>query len=429
MELEERRLSTDQIRIGMFVSGLDRPWIETPFLMQGFLVQSQHEIDTLRRYCDYVVIDIKKGRPAKSYATTISPSAPPATRRRHGPTAKHGWLAERRKSMEKRLLARRKTYRDTVLIEDEVPTARAVHDQVSHLTTSILDDIRAGRKLDAARVNETVQPLLESILRNMDAFFWISQLRRQSDQAYMHAINCCALAIAFGRHLGFPESVLHMLGVGGLLFDVGPVEAPSAAFSKPESITEAQARALDEHVSSTLDVLQQGNGLNPEILTMVRSHHERYDGGGRPDGLAGADIPLFARMLAIIDCYDALSSNRNDGSPKTPHLALQSLYKWRRSMFQKELVEQFLQCLGVYPTGSLVELMTGEVGIVMAQNHARRLRPKVMVLLGPDKTPYAEYQVVDLMDQPDDADSPGQVDIVRSLEPGAYGISSTELYL
>ena len=331
--------------------------------------------------------------------------------------------------MERELLEKRIVYRDTTPMEKEVPVARKVHAQVSQLAVSILRDLRAGHKLDVTRVNDTVQPMLESILRNMDAFFWISQLRRRGDEAYEHAINCCALAIAFGRHLGFPESVLRTLGIGGLLFDIGGISPPPGVFGKTGAMSEEEGSVLREHVQSSLELLRDSHDLNPEVLVMVRYHHERYDGAGQPDGLSGADIPLFARMLAIIDSYDALSSRRGAGAPQTPHAALQSLYRLRYSLFQKELVEQFLQCLGVYPTGSLVELVTGEVGIVMAQNQARRLRPKVMMLLGPDKRPYSRYKVIDLMDQPEEINAPGQVDIVHSLEPGAYGISSTELYL
>jgi len=429
MELEERRVSVDQLTIGMYVSGLDRPWIETPFLMQGFVVRTQQEIDTLQRYCDYVIIDVAKGRPAEEYMESLPSSVLRAAQRRRATVETRGRQAERRKFMERQLLARQVAYQDTVPMEKEVPAAREVHGQVAELSKTILSDIRAGHKLDVGRVNKIVQPMLESILRNMDAFFWISQLRRQGEEAYEHAINCCALAIAFGRHLGFPESVLRTLGVGGLLFDVGAVGPPGAAFAAPNALSEDQARAVREHVMSSLTLLRDSPDLNSEVLVMVRSHHERHDGSGQPDGLAGNDIPLFGRMLAIIDTYDALSSRRANGMPQTPHAALQSLYRWRHSLFQKELVEQFLQCLGVYPTGSLVELVTGEVGIVMAQNEARRLRPKVMMLLGPDKKPYPRYKVVDLMDQPEDINATGQIDIVHSLEAGAYGISSTELYL
>ena len=155
---------------------------------------------------------------------------------------------------------------------------------------------------------------------------------------------------------------------------------------------------------------------------------ERFDGSGYPSGLEGTHTPVYGRMAAIIDCYDAMISVRPYSSAVSPYTALQEIYNWRNKYFQEELVEQFLQCLGAFPTGTLVEMHSGEVGIVMAQNRTRRMSPKVMLLLDASKQHLPEYLVVDLMNQPHEY-SENPMTIVRGLDPGAYDIDPTEFYL
>jgi HD-GYP domain-containing protein (c-di-GMP phosphodiesterase class II) len=161
------------------------------------------------------------------------------------------------------------------------------------------------------------------------------------------------------------------------------------------------------------------------VRDIVGSHHERFDGGGYPQGLAGAAIPLAARMAAIIDTYDALCTPRPYREAVSRHHALREIYAGRDSAFQGELVEQFQSCLGVYPTGSLVELTSGEIAIVMVQNHARRLLPRVAVLTTREKAPLDDFRIVDLMRQVGHEN----VEVGRSLPPGSHGIDPKEFFL
>jgi HD-GYP domain-containing protein (c-di-GMP phosphodiesterase class II) len=176
-------------------------------------------------------------------------------------------------------------------------------------------------------------------------------------------------------------------------------------------------------------VLEESGIKGDWIRGMVASHHERHDGSGYPEGLAGNRIPLAGRIGGIIDTYDALASKRPHSSGVARHEALQAIYRAAGRLYQVEVVEQFLQCLGVYPTGSLVELNTGQVGVVMAQNQARRLRPRLMLLLTADKQPYSPYQDIDLMADGAADDDPDAMQIVAALEPGAYGLDPADLYL
>ena len=164
------------------------------------------------------------------------------------------------------------------------------------------------------------------------------------------------------------------------------------------------------------------------MINIALTHHERFDGSGYPNGIMGTMIPVYGRMAGIIDVYDAMTSKRPYSEAIAQHAALQKIYNWRNKFFQDELVEQFLQCLGVYPTGSLVEMNTGEVGIVLSQNRTQRLKPKIMMLLDADKSRYENYKIVDLMTQASDA-SGHVMNIAAGLDPGAYGIDASEFYL
>jgi HD-GYP domain-containing protein (c-di-GMP phosphodiesterase class II) len=218
------------------------------------------------------------------------------------------------------------------------------------------------------------------------------------------------------------------LATGGLLLDVGMTEIPEHVHNASEPLSTEVFWSVKKHVVGSLRIMAEAGIHNSDVHDMIASHHERFDGSGYPDGLSGTRIPLFGRMAAVVDSFDAMTSQRAFQSATSRHEALQQIYKCHDTLYQRDIVEQFLQCMSIYPTGSLVELNTGEVGIVVAQNHARRLRPQVMLLLDSNKQPYERYPTVDLLSynekQPVQA-----MDIIASPEPGAYGLDPTELYL
>ena len=231
--------------------------------------------------------------------------------------------------------------------------------------------------------------------------------------------------MTFGRHLGLPRESLLSLGTGALLFDIGNSKLPEGLLNKPGRLSPDEFQVMKQHVEFGTEIVRKIQGSGMEMIDMVRAHHERFDGSGYPLGTRGADIPLFGRIAGILDCYDAITSDRSYQRAISPHQALRVLYNARNAGFQEELVEQFIQCLGVYPTGSLVELVSGEVGIVIAQNRVRRLRPKIMLILDQNKVVLNNFETVDL-----DRETPGKdLEIATVLDPGTYGINPKEYYL
>jgi HD-GYP domain-containing protein (c-di-GMP phosphodiesterase class II) len=268
--------------------------------------------------------------------------------------------------------------------------------------------------------------LVHSVLRSADAFLYIEGLRKHDSYSYSHAISASALAAAFGRHMGFAHETIISLAAGGLLMDIGKMRLPASLLNYQGTLSSSEVELVRSHVQHGLDILAHSKITDPDVLNIVRSHHERHDGSGYPLGRKGTAIPIAARLLGIIDAYDAMASVRPYRPANSRHQALQHIYGARDALFQAEMVEQFLVCLGTYPTGSLVELSSGEIAVVMAQNHVRRLRPRVVIVSTPSKQPLHEFRVFDLMEQPEMKDA---TEIVRSLASGEFGIDVAEFFL
>ena len=407
MAVDERRLAVAELRPGMFVSRLDRDWLGTPFPIQGFHLDSQDDIDLVARYCRFVYIDVQAQAPGPRRALlTLEGSLVGGTP-----------------------LRRVLPYPVRASVREELPRAIAAQDEVLKLAADIELDLRAGRSISPERLQASIEPLVASVLRNPDSVFWLLGLVRRDRYLHSHALNCSALAAALGRHLAMPRTMLVELAMGAFLLDVGMTSLEPALLEAPAPLAQDDEATVRGHVQAGLDILDTAGLASQTVREMLAYHHERHDGSGYPHGLAGEAIPLAARLAGLVDSYDAMASARPHRPAHAPHAVLQLLYRERGRRYQEEVIEQFMQCLGVYPTGSLVELSNGEVAVVMAQNQARRLRPRVMVLLDSDKQRYPRFHDIDLMQMDEDASGRPAVVIAAALPPGAYGLDSAELFL
>ena len=407
----DRKVNVAYLKEGMYVSNLDRPWIDTPFLLEGFLIKSEEDIIALNQYCTYVYIDIDRGIGASEYIE--------AAPRLKTNSYLERFLQDNKKKVE---------YKNTRPTKEEIPEAKTALESASNQVAHIMEDVKAGKNLNIVAVRGIVEPILDSIIRNSEAYMWLTMMQKKSSYTYSHSVDNCALAIAFGRFMGLPKKDLRTLAIGLLMMDMGNVRVPEDILNKKGRLTEAEYRIVRKHVNHGVDILKNTNGMNEDIINIALTHHERFDGSGYPNALQGTQILVYGRMAAIIDCYDAMTSNRPFSAAKSPYSALQNIYNWRGSAFQPELIEQFLQCMGVYPTGSLVEMTNGSVAIVLEQNLTQRMRPKIMLILDEDKQHLMEYKTVDLATTFEDA-SRMPMNIYRGLDPGSYGIDPTEYYL
>lgn len=413
VRLEERMVAISDLRVGMYVCRLDRDWVGTPFLLQGLMVESKDDIATLAGLCSHVFVDITMGLAPDEGRQLLERAplrAPPVRKlREYGPGEIEGLLGSAR-------------YADTVTFEDELDQAAEAQAGVAAFATKILDDVRDGRPVSVEDVRVAMEPMVRSVVRNADAFLWVEMLRKRGDYDYHHAISCSALTAAFGRHVGFPEDLLLDIASGALLLDIGKLRLERGLLEVQGPLDDAGQRAMREHVALGVQVLDDGDSVPSHVREMILTHHERVDGSGYPGRLGGDRIPLLGRIAAVVDGYDAMISDRPYRKGLGRHMALKELYAARGEHYASEVVEQFMQCMSVYPVGSLLELNTGEVAIVMAQNSARRLMPKVMVLTTADKQILDNFMSVDLIVRDD-------LRIVAPLPHGAYGLDPVELYL
>ncbi len=355
----KKKVEVQDLRIGMYVSELDRPWRETPFLFQGFEIRTQEELEQLRRLCRYVYIEV----PEEHGGTRAPVSARPGSERQPprplslGPGGTSGF-----KVLEKFLPGGRyhqPRYPDRVSLEEEMPQAREVERKTRTLIYTMMDDVRLGRSLDSAGAKQVIAEMVESILRNPDALTCLTQLKNKDEYTALHSLRVAILALAFGRHLELAPEELHILGLGALLHDIGKLNVPAEILNKPGALTEAEFEIMKRHVPLGVALLENTRGIPAAAIDVARYHHERYDGSGYTSGIPGEAVGLFAAIGAIVDCYDAITSDRAYHAGLSAYEALGKMYEWRRKDFHPRLVEQFIQCLGIFPIGSVVELNTG----------------------------------------------------------------------
>lgn len=398
-----KRITADELEIGMYVSRLDRPWRETPFLFQGFHIAEAAEIKEIKEQTRYVYILV----PDEEIEVGSMPQAAAADPGRYD--EKHA----RRASTQ---------------MEQELPVARKSHAEIAGLVEEIETALESKEELDMPRIRHTISYMVKSIQRNPDAYIWLTRIKRYSSYAYNHSLSASVWATAFGRQMELDQNTLNDIAVGALLMDVGLTNVPNEILQKTSRLTHDEWEVVKLHVRDGMDMLQGTPGITPEIMQLIASHHERLDGSGYPRGLRGGAIPLLGQMAGVVDFYTAITMPRPYMKAVSPSAALQLLYKQRDKYFSEKLVNGFIQTLSTYPTGSLVELNTGEVGIVSSQNPGWLLRPKIILLLDPDKQPYGSYPVLNLLEEL--TDQRGQpLYVVRSLAEGEYNIDIDQISL
>ena len=406
----KKEVPVEQLQFGVYISELDRPWTDTPFVFQGFVLEDEKQLETLKKYCKKVYVDPEK-----------STDLPDRSQLKTAPVGKKSdsVLAS---------ITRKVVYEEKVSVDVELPAARAAQSKTEVALRDVLDTVRAGKVIDAPRVREAVTSMTDSVVRNPDAMLLLSKMKEKSDYSHDRAIGVSIYMITFGRFLQLPREQLDLLGMLGLLQDVGKMRLPAGLLEKKEKLTEEERKLCHSHLEQSIAILKETPGLPPELPALAALHHERFDGSGYPEGLKGQEIGLFGSIAGMIDCFDALTRQRPYADALSPSNALSKLYDWRDVQFDGALVQQLIQCIGIYPVGAAVELNTGEIGIVIAQNLVRRLQPRVMVVLDAKGAPIRPQKILDLVKEPKAGpDLPYR--IKRTLEKGSVALDVAEFFL
>lgn len=424
----KKKIQVSEAVKGMYVAELDRPWRDTPFLFQGFEITSSKELQQLSEYCNHIIIDTEQGLDVNPMheAAGINAAPPIQTEPVNGnvPTI----ISEEavKETVEAVRTRKQLRYQDQTTLEEELQTAREVESKTRNMIYEIMEDVRLGRSINAAGAKEVVGQMTESIVRNPDAIVCFSQLKNKDEYTALHSLRVCILALVFGRHLDLPVDTMNILGMGALLHDVGKMKIPLDLLNKPGRLTDEEFEIIKSHVPLGVEILEQTSGIPKAAVDVARFHHERFDGSGYTGGRTGQEISLFGQIGGIVDCYDAITSDRSYHVGMSSHEALRRMYEWRSRNFDPGMIEQFIQCMGVYPIGSLVEMSTGSIGVVATINRARRLRPKVIIVLTAEKQPMESPKIIDLLETDTCEDTGKKLEITRVLPSGAHGIKPTD---
>ena len=420
------KIRVRDLRFGMYVSKLDRPWLETPYTIQGILIKTMEDILELERHCVFVYVDFNKSE--SHIAKKYSPSTPDIVKiheiKKTVPRVYH----TPRGPLQKTPFHGSQIYTDTRTIEEELPVAAKVH----HIAQEVIKEIRTNyehnNNIEVRDARNTVYAMSDSIVRNPDAMLLLAQLKSSGELLYDNAVNNSILLLAFGRHLGLPRTELSLLGLGGLLMDIGKLRVPPEITAKIDFLDAEERTLLKKHVTHGEEIIQQSGDIPEAVFDIVSQHHEREDGSGYPRGLNANQLNTYARMAAIVDSYQELIRSQPN-SPTTKTSQVFNLLKKQSSYgLNATLVEQFAHCVGFFPVGSLVELSSGEVAIVLTHSRSKRSLPEVMVVLDTNKKPYDSPETRDLkLLKPGPDGNP--YTIVQDLPHGAYGIDINKYYL
>ena len=374
-----KRIGIDELQPGMLIEQLDRSWLSTPFFRHKMTITSHQQIAQLKA-CGVQTLIVRIDAEAVREAPTPEQDR---TDDSNVPVAEEPVSAP-----------------PVVPFEEELATARQVYQAAKTVIQEAMHDTRLGRAINVDAVRTVVADMTDSVFRNPDALSSLSRLKRFDEYTFYHSVNTALLAMSLGRSLGFDRSMLHLAGVGTLLHDIGKTKVPLEILNKPGRFEAHEMEIMKQHVLRGVEVLASTTNLGDSYVQPALEHHERVNGAGYPHQRAQKDISQFGLITAIVDIYDAMTSDRCYHKGQPAHQALQLLYRLSlEGHLDPTLVQQFIQVVGVYPVGSVVELNTGETGIVKQVNHEAPLAPVVLLVKSAGNTLLSNPQEEDLSQQ------------------------------
>lgn len=392
------KMDVKDLRVGMFVVELDKPWEESGFMFQGLELKSPADVLAVQKECQHVWVDydefsLSKDGPANPNGLPANPNTSPA-------------------------------FRDSgVSVEDELDTATEVHNLASQAISNLFEEIRLGAEIDGTKVKQAVNGCVDSILRNPDASVWLTRIQAKNEATAQHSLNVAALSIVMAKAMNLTTREMEDVGVCGMLHDVGKTSISEEILNKPGPLSDEEMAEIRKHTKYGRDILVSTKSVMSGAADVAHSHHERVDGKGYPRGLSDDQIPLFAKIVAIAEAYDTMTTRQPYREARSPSDALQELYALRGTQFDEDLVVRFIDSVGVFPPGSIVEMTNGQIGIVLS-NTSDKLRPRVILILDSDKEP-APQEIVDLSQM--DADRQGNLYQVKTTHrDGSFGIDVGE---
>ncbi|HUW49758.1 MAG TPA: HD-GYP domain-containing protein [Sulfuricella sp.] len=372
-----KRISVQQLKPGMFIHDMNCGWLEHPFLIGTLKVKSDKEIKKIVSFgIREVYIDTGKGMDVQDAPTESEVRA----------EIEHELIEIAQKAMPV----------ESASLRDELEKSLRVHSEANKIVRNIMQDARLGKQIELEQIDPVVGQMTSSIFRNKDALLSLCRIKSKDDYTFLHSVSVGALLISFARALELDRDIIQLLGVGGMLHDIGKMNVPDKVLNKPGKFTDEEFQLMKSHVMDSRTILEATPGITQVSIDVAAQHHERFDGSGYPFGLKGSEMSIYGQMASIVDVYDALSSDRCYHKGMEPTDALRKIFEWSKFHFNPELVHAFIRTIGIYPVGTLVMLESGRIGIVVEQCEKNLALPLVRVVFNAKKGYYITPKNVDL---------------------------------
>jgi putative nucleotidyltransferase with HDIG domain len=366
-----KRISVNQLRVGMYLHELCGKYMEHPFWRSKFLLEDKKAIELLLASpIKEVVIDTDKGLDVE--------------------------VIEQKKPAAKPAAPTKREVSSHATLKEEMEHAAHVCNKAKSAVTSMFHELRMGSALDAKDAIPIVEEISESVMRNPGALISLARLKTKDDYTYMHSVAVCALMVSLAKQLGLDDATIHKAGMAGLLHDAGKMMIPIEILDKPGKLTNAEFKIIQGHPMAGYKMLLEGKGVDESSLDVVRHHHEKVDGSGYPDGLKNGEISMFAKMGAVCDVYDAITSNRPYKAGWDPAESLKKMAEWSKGHFDDHIFQAFVKSIGIYPIGSLIRMQSGRIGVVVSQNEKSLLAPTVRVFFSTKSNLRIPPEMIDL---------------------------------
>ncbi|WP_018625043.1 HD-GYP domain-containing protein [Kangiella aquimarina] len=381
------KIPADSLQLGMYVVELDRPWLDVPLMFQKFMIKREVELKTLKEYCQYVYIEVDE----------------------------QFWSLQKDKLKAK---AKTAPLPENTPLHHELKRAHGTYEAAREEAINLFELAKMGMKLDISHTRRIIQSCMISVMSNANALFWLTRIKDKSQFTAEHSVRVAILAIALGKYLKLDEQQLELLGLCGMLHDLGKTQIPEEIVDKPCQLTEVELRVMQKHTILGYELVNSDHSINSTVKDVIKNHHAHIDGTGYPK-LPAEQISFYCRIISIVDAYDTMTSDTCYSRSSSARDALKELFNQRNKQFDGELVEAFIRMLGIYPPGTLVEMSNGEVGIVISTHPEKKLKPKVE-LVRDSEGKLRKSLIIDLSKSPSDK-SGMRYSIKRPLADGAMG--------
>ena len=375
-----KKISAKQITLGMYIKAFCGSWLDHPFWHNSFVLTDPKDIERiLQSNVKEIWIDSSRG-------LDIPPNEPVISEAREETQV----VAE--------LDAATQAARNLApaSIQQEMARAARICAQAKQAVTSMFREARMGKAVDAGNAGKLTDEISDSVTRNPSALISLSRLKTADDYTYMHSVAVCALMIALGRQLGLDGEITRKLGIAGLLHDLGKARTPLEILNKPGKLTDEEFRIMMRHPEDGYQLLLETPGVDDIVFDVVLHHHEKTDSSGYPGRFKEGEISLYAKMGAVCDVYDAITSNRPYKAGWDPAESLRKMAEWSKGHLDPTIFQAFVKSLGIYPTGSLLRLSSGRLAVVVAQSPDSLLTPRVKVFFSTRGNARIRPELVDL---------------------------------